>query len=179
MNITKGINSWRLTVAGFGLAALCSQGAVAETSQPQAEAPQTDNVRQELEAARKVLLDAEKKAQEIILSAQKEALELQGGGHEGDVLSPLLVQNQGISIEISSGTLEEIVTAIMPPEWRVLVDVKDKSVKNRRFQFVSTRTREQALNDLLRPIGMKHQYFFDLKNSNGEASPLLVVSKER
>ncbi|MDX1693086.1 MAG: hypothetical protein R3208_04935 [Ketobacteraceae bacterium] len=147
-----------------------------------AESPDTSDaasMRQQLEEAKLAILDAEKKAEEIIRAAREEASALKSGSHQEDVLSPLLIQNTSVSIEMKAGTLQEIVTAIMPEGWRVLVDVKDEAVRNRRFQFVSTRTREQALNDLLKPIGMKHQYFFDLKNGQGEPSPLLVVSKDR
>lgn len=132
-------------------------------------------VRVQLEQAKVVLIEAEKTAEEIIRKAHSEADRI---GAESD-LSPLLVQNGRVSIEINGGTIEDIVTAIMPSHWRVLVDVKDTDIRERRFQFVSTRTREQALNDLLKPIGMKHQYFFDLKDAGGEASPLLVVSADK
>lgn len=132
-------------------------------------------VREQLEQARVVLIEAEKTAEEIIRKAQAEA----GYENQGTDLSPLLIQNGRVSIEINAGTIEDIVKAIMPPHWRVLVDVKDTDIRERRFQFVSTRTREQALNDLLKPIGMKHQYFFDLKNASGDASPLLVVSADK
>ena len=73
--------------------------------------------------------------------------------------------------------MQEIATAIMPGNWRVMVDVKEQSLLQRRFQFVSTKSRDQALRDLLKPVGLKHQYFFDLKDANGAPSPLLVISK--
>ena len=138
-----------------------------------------DTVKAQLEQAKQVLKEAEQTAEKIILDAQQQAKAMHADGlaQAGtDDLSPLLVQNAKVSIEISGGTIEEIVNAIMPSDWRVLVDVKDEKLSQRRFQFVSTRTREQALNDLLKPIGMKHQYFFDLQDAQGHKAPLLVVS---
>lgn len=163
-----------------GLVAATVMANVQADTQP----PQTEQqMKAQLEQAKEVLLEAEKTAEEIIRSAQEEARKIRQGAEnialaETD-LEPLAVQNQRVSIEVSAGTIQEIVTKIMPSDWRVLVDVKDQSIIERRFQFVSNRTREQALNDLLKPIGMKHQYFFDLKDSQGNRSPLLVVSVER
>lgn len=143
--------------------------------------PDMDLVTTQLRQARDILLTAEKTAEEIIREAQAEAEKVRTRRNQATAegLAPLMLQNSKISIEIAAGTIKEIVKAIMPKEWRILVDVKNKALTQRRFQFVSTRTREQALNDLLNPIGMKHQYFFDLKDSEGRASPLLVVSVER
>lgn len=126
-----------------------------------------------LDQAKMIILEAEREAEAIILEAKQHALRLK----PNDVnLNPLLLQNSKIAVEISGGTIEQIVSEIMPSNWRVMVDVKELAIAKRKFQFVSNRTREQALNDLLLPIGMKHQYFFDLKDAQGNDSPLLVVS---
>ena len=132
---------------------------------------------EQLEEAKLMLKDAQEKAEEIIREAQREANDIKASkrSNKSD-LSPLAFQNEIVSVEINAGTLEDIVTMIVPATWRVLIDSNDSKLKERRFQFVSTRTREQSLSDLLKPIGLKHQYFFDLKDADGNHSPLIIVS---
>lgn len=134
-----------------------------------------EELRVQLQEAKQVIQDAQSEAEAIIRAAYEQAREIRTDS-EGADFTPLEVQNAKVSIEINAGTLQEIVTAIMPSHWRVMVDSDDANLNNRRFQFVSTRTREQSLNDLLLPLGLKHQYFFDLKDGNGDPSPMLIVS---
>jgi len=145
---------------------------------------------QELEALKVQLIEAkaavenaQNVAEEVVQTAQANADRIleqanaTANQSNQDKANPLVVKNAAVAVEIAAGTIEEIATAIMPEGWRILVDVKDPKIKERRFQYVTTKAREQALSDLLNSIGMSHQYFFELVNADGEASPLLVISK--
>ncbi len=151
------------------------------TAQESARNPELAAVQAELQNARQAVDDARKAAEQIVLEAQREAALIRQTAPESQQrplnLEPVAIQNTKVAVEIAAGTVEEIVAALMPTDWRVMVDVKDQSILQRRFQFVSTKSREQALRDLLKPMGLQHQYFFDLKDPSGMASPLLVISK--
>ncbi|MGB3619763.1 MAG: hypothetical protein WBA20_00280 [Ketobacter sp.] len=137
-------------------------------------------IRQELEKARHAVEEARQVAEQIVADAQQQANLIRQDAVVNDAptdLGPVEVQTHRVAVEIASGTVEEIATAIMPGDWRVMVDVKDQAVLQRRFQYVSTKSRDQALRDLLGPVGLRHQYFFDLKDAQGVKSPLLVISK--
>lgn len=140
--------------------------------------PDQQELLQHLEHTRQLLVNAQQQADAIVRNARQQANTIREMAViESDELGPLAFQNQKISVEVSAGKLKDILATILPPHWRVLVDSQDIKLQERRFQFVSTRTREQSLNDLLKPIGLKHQYFFDLKDEQGKPSPLLIVSK--
>lgn len=131
--------------------------------------------------ARTAVANAQQVAEEIVQTAKADAERImkdaEATQRKESTASPLVVKNAAVAVEIAAGTLEEIAIAIMPEGWRILVDVKDPKVKERRFQYVTTKSREQALSDLLNSIGMNHQYFFELVNDDGEPSPLLVISQ--
>lgn len=131
--------------------------------------------------ARAAVVNAQHVAEEIVQTAKADAERIVNDAEaiqsKESTVSPLVVKNAAVAVEIAAGTLEEIAIAIMPEGWRILVDVKDPKVKERRFQYVTTKSREQALSDLLNSIGMNHQYFFELVNDEGEPSPLLVISQ--
>ncbi|MCG8536087.1 MAG: hypothetical protein MI808_13440 [Pseudomonadales bacterium] len=163
-------------IALIGVAASSISIAVAQESAQTAEMGQ---VQQDLENAKAAVEEAKDIAEQIILDAQKEANLILQNAAVNDTpvdLTPIQIQSSRVAVEISAGTIEEIATAIMPADWRVLVDVKDPSIIQKRFQYVSTKSRDQALRDLLIPAGLRHQYFFDLVDSNGAKSPLLVIS---
>lgn len=153
----------------------------ASATQESAQSAELIAVQTELQNARQAVEDARKAAEAIVLEAQREAALIRQSSSDNQQrpldLEPVAIQNGRIAVEIAAGTVEEIAIALMPPDWRVMVDVKDQSILERRFQFVSTKSREQALRDLLKPMGLQHQYFFDLKDPSGMASPLLVISK--
>lgn len=151
----------------------------ADTSRTSVD-PSVEAVRKELEKARQAVEDARKVAEQIVSDAQREANRIKQNYVVNDGpadLGPAEMQTRKIAVEIASGTVQEIATAIMPGDWRIQVDVKDMSVLQRRFQFVSTKSRDQALRDLLLPVGLKHQYFYDLRDETGLSTPLLVISK--
>lgn len=151
------------------------------TAQASAQNPELAAVQTELQNARQAVEDARKAAEQIVLEAQREAALIRQSAPENQQrplnLEPVAIQNTKVAVEIAAGTVEEIAAALMPTDWRVMVDVKDQSILQRRFQFVSTKSREQALRDLLKPMGLQHQYFFDLTDPHGMPSPLLVISK--
>lgn len=168
-----------LTSAGIGAsAALFAQG----TEQQQTDQRELVDARQTVEEARRVaeqiVLDARREADQIRSSAAVTATNgtAVANSSSGD-LGPVEIRSTPVAVEVAAGTVEEIATAIMPVGWRVLVDVRDDGLLQRRFQYVSTKSRDQALRDLLKPVGLQHQYFFDLKDATGNASPLLVISQ--
>lgn len=140
-----------------------------------------DTAEASLVEAKRVLEQARELAEQIVAEANAKA---NGAKQQSEPLSQLeqdaqilTLRNAKVSVELQAGTVEEITRAIMPAHWRIMFDVKDPGLKQRRFQYISTKPREQALNDLLRPLGMQHQYFYELQDENGNSSPLLVVSQ--
>lgn len=155
-----------------------NNSAWAETPSPE-NAMSTQDVQVLLDEARQAVLEAQALAEQIISEARQEAdtvrrqlAELQT--RDQDALS---VQNSKVNVELQASTVEEIASALMPPNWRILVDITDLKALERRFQFISSKPRDQALNDLLRPLGFQHHYFFDLVDEQGHHSPLLVISQ--
>jgi len=148
--------------------------------QDSAQAAELESVRQELIDAKAAIEEARQIAEQIVLDAQKQANQINQSSVVNDSpvdLSPVEIQRGQVAVEIAAGTVEEIATAIMPNDWRIMVDVNNKEILQKRFQYVSTKSRDQALRDLLSPIGLKHQYFFDLKDEQGTKKPLLVISQ--
>lgn len=91
-------------------------------------------------------------------------------------LDPDFVRNQEINVEIPSGTIEEIAAAAMPRGWRVRVSSTDGELKEARFEFISSDARDKALRKLLHGTGLGFKYFFQLKDEQGNPSPLLLIS---
>jgi len=91
-------------------------------------------------------------------------------------LSADQVMNEKISVEVPAGDVFTIVSKLMPSNWRVMLSVKNNKLLNKRFYFVTTKSRGEALNDLSESVGIKFYYFFDLKDENKNTSPLLIVS---
>jgi hypothetical protein len=140
----------------------------------------------ELVEARQILSEAKTLAERIVAEARREAALLRASTPDTTVTAtpemgsePLAVMNGRVRIHLQAGTVEEIANALMPAGWRVLVDVPEVELAVRRFQFVSSKPRDQALNDLLAPLGLQHQYFFDLIDGQGKAAPLLVISRKK
>lgn len=163
----------------IALSTLSINTAVAESSGVTQE--ELDALKVQLIEAKSAVENAERVAEDIVQTAKADAdrilQEANVTAGQANKIQPLVVKNAAVAVEISAGTIEEIATAIMPEGWRILIDVKDPKIKERRFQYVSTKAREQALSDLLNSIDMSHQYFFELLDSNGEPSPLLVISQ--
>lgn len=172
MNRSVALGLTFIGVLGCGNICLAAQE-VAQTADMEA-------VKVELEEAKAAVEEARQIAEQIVLEAQQQANQIRQNAAVNDMpadLGPVEIQRGQVAVEISAGTVEEIAVAIMPNEWRVLVDVENKDILQKRFQYVTTKSRDQALRDLLAPIGLKHQYFFDLKDAAGAKTPLLVISQ--
>lgn len=91
-------------------------------------------------------------------------------------LSADQIMNEKISVEVPAGDVFTIVSKLMPSDWRVMLSVKNNKLLNKKFYFVTTKSRGEALNDLSESVGIKFHYFFDLKDENKNTSPLLIVS---
>lgn len=143
-------------------------------------AKELEAVQTQLKKANEALENAELVAKNIIIQAQQEAAEIKSNASSETAtrlnIDPILIKNGTVSVELSSATIEEIARAIMPPNWRILVDTKDPKMLQRRFQFVSTNGRDQSLAQLVYPLRLNHQYFFDLLDKDGKQSPLLIIS---
>ena len=144
---------------------------------------EVDALKLELIEAKNAVANAQQVAEDIVRLAKEDAAKIVAAAEElarkttSTTLNPSTVKNAKVAVEINAGTIEEIATSIMPEGWRILLDVKNQDIRERRFQYVSTKSREQALSDLLNSINMSHQYFFELRDTNGEPSPLLVISQ--
>lgn len=153
----------------------------AEVESDQASREQ-QQIKEQLEKAKQVLAKAEEAAVEIIQAAEMKANDIIATAGEDVQLNnskqtPVVIKNQEVAVELQGATIEEIANAIMPKGWRVLVDVSDQRIKERRFQFISTKSRDQALTGLTKPLNLTYRYFFNLKGENGESTPLLVISE--
>lgn len=170
----------RSAALGLTLIGVLGGGNVTLAAQEAAQMADMESVRVELEEAKAAVEEAKQIAEQIVLEAQQQANQIRQNAAVNDLptdLSPVEIQRGQVAVEVSAGTVEEIAVAIMPTDWRVLVDVKNKDILQKRFQYVTTKSRDQALRDLLAPIGLKHQYFFDLKDAAGAKTPLLVISQ--
>ena len=169
-----------LALVSTGIIAVSLPTIAQEAAQDKGQAPDLQAVQTELQNARKAVEDARQTAEQIIADARKDADRIRQDASLQAVppdLQPIQIRNAPVAVEINAGTVQEIATAIMPLGWRVKVDVKDRSLLQRRFQYVSTKSRDQALRDLLKPVGLQYHYFFDLKDAGGNSSPLLVISR--
>ncbi|MBL4869223.1 MAG: hypothetical protein JKY67_22910 [Pseudomonadales bacterium] len=142
---------------------------------------QLSEVQQQLALAKATLVKVETAADDIVMAAELEAKQLKANAKIVSMqsnLDPLKVKNEIVAVELQSATIEEIANALMPMGWRVMVDVSDDGIKSRRFQFVTTKPRDQALAILVKTLGLKYQYFFDLADEEGVPTPLLVISEK-
>ena len=170
----------RSVALGLTLLGVFGGSNAAFAAQDSAQSANMESVRTELEEAKAAVEEARQIAEQIVLEAQQQANRIRQNAAVNDMptdLGPIEIQRGQVAVEVSAGTVEEIAVAIMPTDWRVLVDVKNKDILQKRFQYVTTKSRDQALRDLLAPIGLKHQYFFDLKDAAGAKTPLLVISQ--
>lgn len=92
-------------------------------------------------------------------------------------LDPDFVRNQEVSVEFGSATIEEIATHLMPRGWRVRLSTADQEAHHAQYEFVSSDAREVALRKLLYGTGLGYKMFFNLKDDQGNPSPLLVISE--
>lgn len=181
--ITVGSFSRVMIFLGLACSAnvLADEGASQETYLAAASDEQTQlqETQDKLIKAKAVIAKAEEAAVEIIRAAEMEAeaiINRAGVESENPKSTPLAIKNEEVAVELHGATVEEIANALMPQGWRVLVDVKKSEIKGKRFQYISTKSRDQALIGLTKPLDLNYRYFFNLKDEAGESSPLLVIS---
>ena len=147
----------------------------------------TKAVEEELAQAKLILVRAQNAADHLLYMAQQEANQIKNESNTDSIpdqnsktktISPLIVKNEVVAVELQSATIEEITNALMPIGWRVMVDVTDQRILARRFQFVTTKPRDQALAMFVKTVGLNYQYFFDLLDEKGDPVPLLVISED-
>ncbi|MBV1882318.1 MAG: hypothetical protein KUG82_11835 [Pseudomonadales bacterium] len=147
----------------------------------------TNAMEEELAQAKLILVRAQDAADHLLYMAQQEASQIKNESNTDSIpdqnsktktISPLIVKNEVVAVELQSATIEEITNALMPIGWRVMVDVTDQRILARRFQFVTTKPRDQALAMFVKTVGLNYQYFFDLLDEKGDPVPLLVISED-
>lgn len=81
-----------------------------------------------------------------------------------------------VSGAFRQASLQRIVQALAPTGWTVTIDTTRPEIQEGAWNFYTAAARQQALADLLVPLGMTFEFFFDLKGPNGKPSPLLLVA---
>lgn len=81
-----------------------------------------------------------------------------------------------VSGAFRQASLQRIVQALAPPGWTVTIDTTRSEIQEGAWNFYTAAARQQALADLLVPLGMTFEFFFDLKGPNGKTAPLLLVA---
>lgn len=148
-------------------------GVVTETQPAPAETPE-----EVLLKAHKTLEEAEKLASAIVAQARVEANSIhQSIALSSDSVTLELLKKEVVAIDARDMSVEELVQAIMPNNWRVLLDVDSKK-KNQRLDFIAQKSRDAILQDLCLSLGLQYQYFDQIKDSKGQPSPILVMSAQ-
>lgn len=95
-------------------------------------------------------------------------------------VDPTVVLNEQVKVEYQGATLKEIVTGIMPLGWRVKTDFSVKpELETRRYEFISTESRDIALRGLtktIRDAKVRFAYFWDLQDENGNPAPMILLT---
>lgn len=155
-----------------------------------------EEARLQLAQAREIREKAELEYQDRMAEAQKqEASRLLAADQQAQLMAnqlqataiqrtidPVVVLNERVNVELKSATLQEIIEAIMPAQWRVEVRLEDNpSAARSTMEFTSTDKRQEALAKIqvsLPHLGIHYFYFFDLVDSNGNPKPKLVVTDQ-
>lgn len=144
--------------------------ALAEADRMKAE--QLVDIGQLRQDSEQILMMAETSAEVIETSArQRVTLER---------VDPSVVLNEPVKAEYQASTIKEIVTGLMPVGWRVKTDFGNRpELENRRYEFVSTDSRDLALRKLtgsVRDAKVRFAYFWDLTDENGNPSPMILIT---
>jgi multidrug efflux pump subunit AcrA (membrane-fusion protein) len=95
-------------------------------------------------------------------------------------VDPTVVLNEPVKVEFQGATLKEIVTGIMPLGWRVKTDFSVRpELESRRYEFISTESRDIALRGLTKTIKdakVRFAYFWDLQDENGNPAPMILLT---
>ncbi|HDS1721529.1 TPA: hypothetical protein QEM58_000079 [Pseudomonas putida] len=147
-----------------------NDAAMAEVSQMKTDgANQVALIQQE---SKQILMMAENSAVAIETAAKKRV--------QMERIDPTVVLNEPVKAEYQSATMEEIARGMMPQGWRIQVEFSSKpELAERRYQFISTDPRDLALRKLtssVRDARVRFAYFWDLTDSNGNPSPMLLIT---
>lgn len=120
---------------------------------------------------------------QLLMLAENNAEVIESAAHKRVILEridPTVVMNEPVTAEYQAATLKEIVGRIMPNGWRVQTDFNRKpELETRTYQFVSTDARDLALRHLtasIRDAKVRYQYFWDLKDAQGNPSPMILLT---
>jgi len=120
---------------------------------------------------------------QLLMLAENNAEVIESAAHKRVILEridPTVVMNEPVTAEYQAATIKEIVSGIMPTGWRVETDFNRKpELEIRRYQFVSTDARDLALRHLtasVRDAKVRYQYFWDLKDAQGNPSPMILLT---
>lgn len=129
------------------------------------------------------IADIKAKSDQLLMLAESNAEVIESAAHKRVILEridPTVVMNEPVSVEFQAATIKEIVGAMMPNGWRVETDFNQKpELETRRFQFVSTDARDLALRHLtssVRDLKLRYKYFWDLKDAQGNPSPMILLT---
>ncbi len=125
-------------------------------------------------------------SEQILMLAESSAEAIESAAHKRVTLErvdPTVVLNEPVTAEYQGASLKEIVTGIMPVGWRVKTDFTVKpELESRRYEFVSTDSRDLALRKLtnsIRDVKVSFAYFWDLTDEQGNPSPMIVLTDSK
>ncbi len=157
---------------------------VTETQKIEAQKIKTQPVTSEemLLQAQKTLSDAEALADSIIAQAQRDADGIRAANETtlvatSDIapeLKAIKMQDEVIAIELHNRSIADVIKAILPDHWRLLLDAND-DIKNQKIDLVAQKTRDEILQDLALTLNLQYQYFDQIKDEQGQPSPLFVI----
>ena len=120
---------------------------------------------------------------QLLMLAENNAEVIESAAHKRVILEridPTVVMNEPVTAEYQGATIKEIVQGIMPTGWRVETDFNKKpELETRRYQFISTDARDLALRHLtasVRDSRVRFQYFWDLKDPQGNPAPMILMT---
>lgn len=120
---------------------------------------------------------------QLLMLAENNAEVIESAAHKRVILEridPTFVLNEQVSVQYQGATLKEIVIGIMPAGWDVQTDfTKRRELETRRYQFISTESRDVALRALtseIRDARVRFKYFWDLKDPQGNPAPMILLT---
>ncbi len=123
---------------------------------------------------------------QILMMAENSAVAIETAARTRVALEridPVRVMSEPVTAEYHGATIKDIVSGIMPVGWRVQTDFSEKpELENRRYQFVSTDSRDLALRRLtssVRDAKVRFSYFWDLTDEQGNPSPMILITDRK
>ncbi|MEE8059403.1 MAG: hypothetical protein V3T17_16435 [Pseudomonadales bacterium] len=101
--------------------------------------------------------------------------------NERNMLDPLYVKQELISVNFKAATLKEMMLKILPKGWEVDIDIhNDPGLEERRSKLLITETpREVAIQKILsgfKGVRLNHGYFWDVVDEQGKPAPTLLIA---